>query len=482
MKSKLNPLVVRCVAAATFLLIGGNIAAADRPFDGVWKLNMSKSKLTGETFSFEKKGAKIRFESHGYAYDLDLSGNEFPEPDGQTVSAREIDAHTWEITHRLKGKTTFVRQNSVSGDTLTSTVTMAKADGTQGNSQSTWKRVSGGPGFFGKWKSTEIKAPAISTLEITTGPNNSVTMSFPEMDWICRGNFNGKDHALTIAGVSSKMTMAFESHGQSAFKTTLKSSGKPEYIDAWTLSSDGMTLVDDGTPVSADEPTRLVFEKDAAADRPFDGIWKLNLSKSKLTGETMSFERAGDHMRVDQHGITTDFDLNGKEFATRSGGTVVGREIDPRTWELTHGKEGKTNRIVRMTLDRDTLTIRVRWIKPDGSELQGTGTWTRISGESGLLGKWKSTNINPAVLTTIEIRTGPNNAVTMGFPNMDAAYHAHFDGKDYQLTGSGATPTNRFCSFEHLGKDSFKATLKIDGKPNYIDRWTPFPGRQDSDR
>src|SRR4051812_13636785 len=206
MKSKLNSPTIASIAVCTFLFFPCSIAAADRSFGGVWELNLSKSKVTGEAFTYEKRGDRIHFDSHGYTYDFDLSGKEFPEPDGHTVTARQIDPQTWEITHRLQGKTNFVRRMVVNGDTLTSTVTKAKVDGFEAKSKT---RVSGGPGLFGKWKSTEITSPLSKTLQIITGPGNSVTMGFPEMKWLCHAKFDGKDHPVTIDDAPSKTTVAF---------------------------------------------------------------------------------------------------------------------------------------------------------------------------------------------------------------------------------------------------------------------------------
>ena len=42
---------------------------------------------------------------------------------------------------------------------------------------------------------------------------------------------------------------------------TTKLDGKPFYVEVLTLSADGNTLTDDGTPVSAKEPTKAVYEK-----------------------------------------------------------------------------------------------------------------------------------------------------------------------------------------------------------------------------
>ena len=46
----------------------------------------------------------MHFESPGFEYDFNLSGKEFPTPDGGTTSWREVNPTTWEITNKINGK------------------------------------------------------------------------------------------------------------------------------------------------------------------------------------------------------------------------------------------------------------------------------------------------------------------------------------------------------------------------------------------
>ena len=50
-----------------------------------------------------------------------------------------------------------------------------------------------------------------------------------------------------------------------------------------------------------------------AADTPFAGTWKLNLDKSKLTGDTVKFSPAGELMRITGNGDSYEFKLDGSD-------------------------------------------------------------------------------------------------------------------------------------------------------------------------
>jgi hypothetical protein len=236
-------------------------AYAQPSLAGTWKLNLAKSQLTGQTLSIEKKSSGLmRFDMQGFAYDFDVSGKDFPTPDGGTSSWREVNPTTWEATSKVNGKTIATYQLSLKGDTIAAVMKATKPDGTALEQTSSWTRVSGGPGFLGKWKSTDVKG-APNTLQITLDRANGISISYPEFQIACKGSFDGKDYPMTGAGGAMKQTLAFEKAGANSIKMTTKVAGKPFYVDVLTLSPDGKTLTDDGNPVAAKEPVKAVYER-----------------------------------------------------------------------------------------------------------------------------------------------------------------------------------------------------------------------------
>jgi hypothetical protein len=135
-----------------------------------------------------------------------------------------------------------------------------KPEGGTVEQTSTWNRVSGGPGFLGKWKSSEFKGAA-TTMEIALDGANGITVKYPEFQVECKGSFDGKDYTLTGAGANLKQTLAFEKTGANAIKLTTKLAGKPFYVDVLTLSADGKTITDEGNPVAVKEPVKVIYER-----------------------------------------------------------------------------------------------------------------------------------------------------------------------------------------------------------------------------
>jgi hypothetical protein len=119
-------------------------------------------------------------------------------------------------------------------------------------------RVSGGPGIIGVWKTTKVKA--MFSIELAPNGDDGLTLKFDTGD-SCAAKFDGNDYHVSGPQASPKATYSFKKTGPNSFERTEKLDGKAIYIDTFTVSPDGKTLTDDGTPVSAKEPTKAVFDR-----------------------------------------------------------------------------------------------------------------------------------------------------------------------------------------------------------------------------
>ena len=247
-------LAILAMASTTF--------AGEPTFDGVWKLNPSKSKLAGQTFTISKGASgKMRFDMHGFAYDFDTSGKEFPTPDGGTVSVVEPQPNTQDITIRMNGKVIMNNRWVVKGDKATFTMKTPQETGAAVEQTSQFERVAGGPGVFGTWKSTDVQSTPM-TIEIATKGQNGISMKYPEMKMRVDGMFDGKDHVVKMDDdAATKQTAVFEKTGPKSFKATTKIDGKPFFIENFSLSDDGNTLTDDANMANTNEPVKAVYDR-----------------------------------------------------------------------------------------------------------------------------------------------------------------------------------------------------------------------------
>jgi hypothetical protein len=237
-------------------------AVAQSPgFAGTWKLNLAKSKLGGVVYSITKTpSGMIHYSSGGFEADFDLSGKEHVMPSGVAIIAKELSPTSWALTFRMNGKTVQTSQLTLSGNSVSSVANVIGADGKITQQKTVDTRVSGGPGFFGKWKSGEVAGTA-TTFKITLDGANGITTSFPEGQMTVKGSFDGKDYPVMQAGQPMKFTNAFAKVGH-AIKITGKLNGKVFSEDVYTLSADGKTLTDMSTTTATGEKTKAVFDRE----------------------------------------------------------------------------------------------------------------------------------------------------------------------------------------------------------------------------
>ena len=251
--------LTRALVAAAFIVT--TVVAADPPYVGTWKINESKSHVTGSTVTLASApNGMMSFESQGFTYTFRTDGKDYPMPDGGTTTWTAASPTVWDGTNKLNGKVASTFHLEAKGDTLAVAGKVAKPDGGAMDFASTFKRVSGGPGFPGKWVSTDVKMPMV-TLEISANGPNGVALK-DDTGPLSSGQFNGKDNPALGMMAGSKDTFAFKKLGPSSFELTAKVDGKPMGVEVYTVSADGKTLTVDGTPTNAKtEKYTLVFDK-----------------------------------------------------------------------------------------------------------------------------------------------------------------------------------------------------------------------------
>jgi len=247
---------VLVIAASTTFAV-----ASDSGFAGSWKMNLEKSQFAGQTYTMQTNATGgFHYDGQGFAYDFNTNGKEYTLPDDSTVSVRVVDASTWDYTFSMHGKVTGTARSTVQGDTNTFVSRMIKPDGTTVEQTISGARISGGPDFLGKWKSSDLKGAA-TTMVIETKDKDSVKVTYPEAQEVCDGKFDGQDYVVIQAGSPSKATLAFERTSDTSLKITTKLQGQAFYTDVLTVSDDGKTLTDNGLPAAANEPIKAVFDR-----------------------------------------------------------------------------------------------------------------------------------------------------------------------------------------------------------------------------
>ena len=248
------------IAAVAVSLAAAAAVAQSPSFAGSWKLNLAKSQLGGMIYSFSKTpSGMMHYSGGGFEADFDLTGKEHVMPSGLGIIGKELSPRSWKLTFRMNGKTVQTSHVTVTGNSITNVADVIGADGKTTRQKTTDTRVSGGPGFSGKWKAGEV-AGATTTLKITLDGANGITITIPEAQTTVKGRFDGKDYPVMQAGQAMKFTNAFAKVGN-AIKVMGKLNGKLFTEEVYTLSANGKTLTDQTTSIATGEKTKAVFER-----------------------------------------------------------------------------------------------------------------------------------------------------------------------------------------------------------------------------
>jgi hypothetical protein len=203
----------------------------------------------------------------------------------------------------------------------------------------------------------------------------------------------------------------------------------------------------------------------ALADSPFDGTWKLDPAKSHLTGDTMTFEDAGNgSLKYTDSAQTYTFKPDGSSFTVPLGQERTMQKSGDNVYTSTVKLHGSLLRTGTWTLSSDgkKLIIESKGTKPNGDSFDDATTFMRTSPGTGLVGGWKSTHVKLSSPNAITINTDGND-VTLTISAIKATVHAKWDGKDYPASGptvsDGVT-----LALTKTGPNSFKLVQKANAK------------------
>ena len=203
-----------------------------------------------------------------------------------------------------------------------------------------------------------------------------------------------------------------------------------------------------------------------AADDPFCGKWKLNQEKSKIAGEQMKIQDAGNNKYKFIFGNVSDtITIDGTDQPTHFGRTTSIAKEGPNTWKMVIKKDGKVISSMHHILadDGNTQTIEGTDMKPDGTTSEFKVVTKRVGTGSGFAGTWQSTDVKINSPDQWEIEPYGANGLTFNTPAYHDTLSMNFDGKDYSETGPNVAPGST-SSGKRLDANTLEITDKIKGQ------------------
>lgn len=253
-----------CFSLALACLVAGTLWAGDDPFCGKWKLNMEKSKFSGEQMKIEDLGGnKYKWTSGTVSDTILADGSDQPVHFGRTISLAPEGTNKLKMTIKQNGKVLSSMTHSVSDDGKTQTIkgTASKPDGTTSDFNVTMKRVGGGSGLSGTWESTDVNFTSPDEWDIEAYDGDGLTFNTPAFQDTLSMKFDGKDYeekGPTVAPGSMSAGKRVNAH---TLELTDKVKGQVMDHTKFEVSLDGKTLTVTIREVGQPTPLSYVYEK-----------------------------------------------------------------------------------------------------------------------------------------------------------------------------------------------------------------------------
>jgi len=212
----------------------------------------------------------------------------------------------------------------------------------------------------------------------------------------------------------------------------------------------------------------------AAADASYVGKWKFNVAKSDFGDTTITFAQApsgGMQMTVD--GQTYTFKTDGKEYDGMFGSKMSWKATGTGAWEATNkmGAKVLSTDTYKVSADGKSLSLVSKGTSPAGAPFEDSVVYQRVSGTSGLAGKWKTKNLKMSSPGTLELTALGADGLSLKMPDQKLVCDAKLDGKSYPCSAPNLPP-NTSVVFKKAGVNSFSADITIGGRLAYQSTYT----------
>jgi GH15 family glucan-1,4-alpha-glucosidase len=262
--------IYRLVAFVLFLtpmLLAPMLLFAQSPFDGAWRTNMGQSKISPKPIVFSVKSGTYDCSSCGPQIHVKADGQD-QSVTGQsydTISVREVDPKSIEITTKKKGKTVSeqTRTTSADGNTLTVKTTNHPPDSDQTvTAEATATRIGKAPagsnGTSGSWRLNKINESENGLTTTYKSNGDELTMSTPTGESYT-AKLDGKDYP--VKGAYTYNSVSLKRMDDRTIEETDKRDGKVVEVSKITVAPDGKTMTVVATNKLTGRTSTYVAEK-----------------------------------------------------------------------------------------------------------------------------------------------------------------------------------------------------------------------------
>jgi hypothetical protein len=261
MKALLKISLACALFAPSVLAVSAHAAS---PWDGTWKVNPAKSKITGTSFTYTKLPNGLwHVEFSNMGYDFAPDGKPYPFLDRSMTTTAQGD-HQITFIEMLNGKkmNTTVETLSADGATITDVTSGVHADGSSYTETVVSKRSGTGTGFLGKWVSTKDEDTSQTVLTMSVAADGTLTMTHPIANDSLVAKTDGTPAAVSGPTVPDGFMVAFTKASAVRLNYVVMIKDKKVAEGYQTLAADGKTFTDVSWAIGKmDEKRTVIFEK-----------------------------------------------------------------------------------------------------------------------------------------------------------------------------------------------------------------------------
>lgn len=230
---------------AVACLLAGTLWAAEDPFCGKWKLNMEKSKFTGDQVKIQDLGGnKYKWTTGTTSDTITYDGTDQPVRFGRTISMAPEGTNTWRMVIKKDGRVLSSMTHRISEDGKTQTIkgTETKPDGTTSDFTAVWKKAEGGAGWGGTWDETDVKFTSPDEWDIEPYNGDGLTFNTRAYKDTLSMKFDGKEYEEKGPNVAPGSMSSGKRVNAHTLEVTDKVKGEVIDHTKYEVTPDGKTL------------------------------------------------------------------------------------------------------------------------------------------------------------------------------------------------------------------------------------------------
>lgn len=239
--------------------------AAENPWNGTWKLNEAKSRLTGSVDTVSK-GADGRYTvaTSGLTFSFGCDGAEYPIPGGRMLSCTKVSDTSMRFVVKAGGDELAQVERTLSDGAKTMTVvdTGKAADGTPFHDTEVYKKISAGSGdaWTGAWQNTrvEMSTHGVAVVEATA---DSITFTYPMSKSSLTAKLDGTPASEQGPHPEAGMTISLTAAGPLTIHEVDTLNGTVVERDRLSVSADGKTMTIEAQRTGDKTRQVYVYEK-----------------------------------------------------------------------------------------------------------------------------------------------------------------------------------------------------------------------------